>query len=86
MKYVIDGPVLRIKIGFSSLKPVAIKDIRRIEETSSVLASPAASLDRLEIVYNQYDSVIISPKNKLAFISDIKSVNPDIEVQLKSKI
>lgn len=84
IRYVIEGDVLSIKsIGFRSVIP--IRSIRRIEETNSLLASPAASLERLEIVYNKYDSVLISPKDKLGFIDDLKVINPEIEIRLKKR-
>ncbi len=82
IQYVIAGDMLLIKsIGFSSAIP--IKSIRRIEETNSLLSSPAASLDRLEMVYNRYDSVLVSPKDKSGFINDLKAINPEIEVKMK---
>lgn len=84
IRYVIAGDTLLIRsIGFRSAVPV--RAIRRIEETRSILASPAASLDRLEIVYNKYDSVLISPRDKYAFIDDLKVINPDIEIRLKKR-
>ena len=84
IRYVIAGDRLLIKsIGFNSNIPV--QAIRRIEQTNSFLASPAASLDRLEIVYNRYDSVLISPQDRAAFIRDLLAINPGIEVKIKSK-
>lgn len=39
-------------------------DIKKISKTNFfILAS--SSLDIIEIQYNQYDSVVISPKNKI---------------------
>jgi hypothetical protein len=43
------------------------------------MSSPALSLDRIEIFYNKFDSVIISPKNKADFVAELKSINPAIE-------
>lgn len=80
IRYVIEGDMLLIRsIGFRSSIPV--RSIRRIEATNSLLASPAASLDRLEIIYNRYDSVLVSPKDKSGFINDLTAVNPEIEVK-----
>lgn len=84
IRYAIAGDTLLIKsTGFNSAIP--IKTIRRVEETNSLLSSPAASLDRLEIVYNRYDSVLVSPKDKSGFINDLKAINPEIEVKMKRK-
>ena len=43
---------------------IDIKSIRKIIETYNPLSSPAASIDRLEIFYNKFDSILISPKDK----------------------
>lgn len=82
IRYIIEGDMLLIRnIGFKMAVP--IRSIRRVEETSSLLASPAASLDRLEIVYNRYDSVLVSPRDKSGFITDLRAINPEIEIRLK---
>jgi len=38
------------------------------------------SLDRLEIFYNRFDSVVISPEDKAGFIAELTKLNPEIEV------
>lgn len=80
-KYVIDATNLQIKCGFLYNKIIPIQDIRRIEESRSPLSSPAASLDRLEIIYNKFDSILISPKEKRAFVEDIIKINSGIKVK-----
>jgi hypothetical protein len=49
------------------------------------LSAPATSFDRLEILYNSFDTVIISPKDKSGFITHMKTINPSIEVDEKRK-
>jgi len=85
IEYRIKEDSLIIRSGFSRFNPIPVKTIRRIRETNSVLASPAASLSRLEIIYNRYDSVLISPKDKSGFIDEIKKINPAVEIVLKAK-
>jgi membrane protein YdbS with pleckstrin-like domain len=80
-KYVIDSTKLQIKCGFLYNKTIPIQDIKRIEESRSPLSSPAASLDRLEIIYNKFDSILISPKEKKAFVEDMIKINSGIEVK-----
>ena len=58
---------------------------KKITETNNALSSPATSLDRLEITYGKFDSVIISPKQKQEFINDITTLNPNVEVKFKNK-
>lgn len=73
--FIVDEKELIIKSSFLVNIKIDIKTITRIEETKSLISSPALSTDRLKIFYNKYDSVIISPKNKIDFIKDLKSVN-----------
>ena len=79
--YQIEDRVLKIKSGFLLNKTIAIGSIRKIAGTKSPLSAPATSLDRLEIMYNKTDSIIISPKDKNGFINELKSINPSIEVE-----
>ena len=59
IKYVIDGQILKIW-----WIKVEINSIKRIYKTRNPLSSPALSLYGIAIVYNKYDEVLISPKNK----------------------
>jgi hypothetical protein len=49
-----------------------------IAETHNPLSSPALSLDRIEIEFGAYDSVMISPKDKTGLITAITAINPNI--------
>jgi len=57
---------------------IEIKSIRKIYRTRNIISSPALSLDRIAILYNQYDEVIISPINKEDFIEELMKINPNI--------
>jgi len=81
--YVIEEKRLRIRSGFLVNILVDIQDIIRISETNNIMSSPALSFDRLEVLYNKFDSVMISPKEKARFIEAIKKVNPQVEIILK---
>ncbi len=80
-KYIIDGTTLKIRSGFLYKLDLDIQQIKKIEETNSPLSSPAASFDRIEILYNKFDSVIISPKDKHLFIEDILKINSSVEIK-----
>lgn len=84
-QYKINGKTLRIKSGIFVNKSVNIDTIRKITETSSVLSSPANSLDRIELRYNKFERIIISPKDKAGFIKTLSELNQSIEVQLKNE-
>jgi hypothetical protein len=78
--YTISGSTLRIKSGFIINIVVDIGAISKITPTRNMLSSPALSLDRLEIFYNKYDSVLISPDDKIEFAKQLKSINADISI------
>lgn len=83
--YIIENEVLTIKSSFLYNSKIDIKTIKQIIETNNLLSSPAMSIDRLEIKYNKYDTVIISPKDKAGFIKELLDINPNIEVKYKKK-
>ena len=82
-KYTIENDNLNVKCGFLYNQNIDIKTIRKVSETNNILSSPAPSIDRLEIIYNKFDSVLVSPKDKLGFINHLKNINPIIEVKYK---
>lgn len=78
--YQILGKKLRIKSGLFFDKTIDITTIVRIEATRTLISAPATSLNRLELIYNRYDSVIISPEDREGFVNDLLTRKPDIEV------
>lgn len=83
IKYTIEKENLNIKCGFFINQNIDIKTIYKISETYNPLSSPAGSIDRLEIKYNKFDSVLVSPKDKSGFIRSLKLINPVIQVQYR---
>lgn len=82
-KYYIKGDILQVKAGFLVNKKIKIMSIQSVMKTDSVLSAPANSItDRIEIKYEDSKSVIISPKEKAAFVTELLAVNPAIVVQL----
>lgn len=80
--YAIVDNALSISTGLGKLT-IDIATIKAIKETNTILSAPALSLDRIEVFYNRYDSVVISPPDKTAFITHLKTLNNNIEVTLK---
>lgn len=78
-RYFIEKNSLRIVCGFFFDKTIDINQIASIKETNNAVSSPAVSLDRLEIRYHGLETVIVSPKNKSAFIQHLQRINPNIE-------
>lgn len=80
--YKITDNQLYIKSGFIYQSKIDINQIKKISHTRSILSAPALSFDRLEILYNKFDSVIISPENKEEFVAELKKINPRIQITL----
>ena len=77
--YRIDDEKLIVRSGpFKST--IDIKTIKKLKATKTLLAGPALSLDRIEIQYKTYDTVIVSPKDKIEFIETLLIKNNSIEV------
>lgn len=76
---------LHIKGGICVTKNIPIQSIRKIEESKSTVSGPALSNQRLEIWYNTFDSILISPENHIDFIEQIQESNPRVVFLPKNK-
>ena len=83
--YIIENKKLVIKCGIFYNLSIEIEKIKRISESYNIISSPALSFDRLEILYNKFDIVLISPKDKRRFIEAIEKINPEAEMKIKEK-
>lgn len=83
ISYMITGTTLKVKYSLFFETVIDIASIKSVKETNNPLSSPAASLDRLEIIYKN-GSILISPKDKSGFINHLLAINLSIEVKLKS--
>ena len=83
--YTVEGDVLQVRCGFLMNMKISIATITRIKETSDPTSAPATSLDRLRIEYGKGKTVLISPKEKQAFIDCILSLNDEVEVKYKKR-
>ena len=52
---------------------VPLREIRAITPTRNPLSSPALSLDRLRIDYGQSRSIMVSPVDKEAFVTELNA-------------
>lgn len=57
-------------------KRVPLASIISVAPSRNPLSSPALSLDRLEIRYGKFDSVLISPADKAGFLTALHQLNP----------
>jgi hypothetical protein len=81
IRYIIEGPELKIRFGLRPARIIRIADMLSVQETNDPLASPAASFDRLRINTNDGRMVLVSPAEKEGFIQQLVSINPRIEVK-----
>lgn len=61
---------------------VTLDSITKVAPTRNPLSSSAFSLDRLEVSYGKYDTVLISPANQLNFLQALHQLNPTIQLPL----
>lgn len=78
--YTIKEEKLYIRCGILYRMVLPIKSIVEIKHKSTILSSPALSAKRIGIRYRSRSWVYVSPKNQEDFITDLKSINPEIIV------
>ncbi|ATA77803.1 PH domain-containing protein [Capnocytophaga canimorsus] len=86
--YSISGQDLLVSFTFviSFCEIINIQTIRKISKCNNIM--PLGTMDRvtapdskaLEIFYNKYETIKVSPKNESEFIKDLLEINPNIEV------
>lgn len=84
--YTFRGSDLHIRCGFFFNKTIPVASIIKITETQNPISAPATSLDRLEILYNKFDTVLVSPADKSGFIKRLLAENNNIVLKLKAQV
>lgn len=74
-RYIVNDIDLKIISGPFSWN-IPIQSIISIQQTNSTVTSAALSFDRLEIIYDEDKSIIISPNDKEKFIQKLSSNKP----------
>jgi hypothetical protein len=69
--YTIDDDSLRVR-GGPFRWTIRLQDIRSVTPSRNPVSSPALSLDRLRIDYGQDRFLLVSPKDKEAFVRDLE--------------
>src|SRR5690554_5069800 len=83
IKYTIQDEILTVSAGFLIHEKIPVKQIKEIRKSNSILAAPAASLNRMNIIYSDSDSILISPTSENTFIEHLLSMNPTIVIDDK---
>ncbi len=79
--YVLDDNSLTVKYG-PFRKVILLSAVKSAKKTRNPLSSPAFSLKRIEIVYNRYDFVLISPEDRDAFLKALAERCPNAKVEM----
>ena len=82
IRYTIDGNSLNVTCCGYKCPACDISTITEIKSTHDMLSAPAASLDRIKIIYDGSRSLVISPKDRERFINCLLKRNPDIKVSI----
>lgn len=69
-RYVVNEDELIIHGGIYKVR-IPLNEIKSVESSNSVLAGPALSRDRLQIIYGDYKNILVSPKDKTGFLAAI---------------
>lgn len=81
--YVIDNEVLITRSGPMIFKiPIDLISVIRLnQKTIGGLWKPTTSWNSIQIEYNKFDSVFISPVDQEEFIAELLRINPKIQVK-----
>ncbi len=85
--YIVDQEILKAKNG-PFVWRVAIKDINLIrlnQPTIIGVIKPTLSFRSMEIVYNKYNSIFITPEQEDKFLDHLKSICSEIQIIDSSK-
>ena len=85
-RYTLNGNDLHIQCGWIYKRTIPVNRIRRIEETNNPLSAPATSLDRLALILDPRETILISPEDKEAFIRAVRLLQPQLEVKYKRQV
>lgn len=77
-RYIVDDTSLLVRCGFGK-STVPLSDIVAMRRTSSVLAAPALSLDRVEVQHTG-GRIVISPAERERFVAAVTARNPQVDV------
>ncbi|WHY88812.1 PH domain-containing protein [Neobacillus novalis] len=79
--YEIIGSQLKV-VGGPFRWKIDIMAIKSIRKTRNPLSSPALSLNRLEIQYAKWTTILISPKHEEQFCAELRKINSKIDLYL----
>jgi hypothetical protein len=80
IRYDVDDAALTVRsLWMTSVVP--LQSISKLRRTRTLLAAPAMSLDRIEVVASKGPYCVISPSDKAAFVRAIRARVPHVVVE-----
>ncbi|WP_369010252.1 PH domain-containing protein [Oceanobacillus alkalisoli] len=55
--------------------------MKSFRKTMNPFISPSLSIHRIELTYNKYETVQVSPKEIKFFVETLQEKNPDIQIK-----
>jgi hypothetical protein len=82
IRYVIVGETVSVQLGLIRWEYTAfrVEDVQSIRCSHNPLASPALSLDRLSVDLGFRGNLLISPKDKAAFLRALGTLDPQLRL------
>lgn len=80
IRYKITPSCLTISAGFIYRQSIRLSDTKSIKPRRDIATAPAATTDRLEIMFGNNQRVQIAPKDKEAFIAACTALHPGLLV------
>jgi hypothetical protein len=80
VRYVIEGETVSVQCGLLRWEFTAfhVKEVQSVQPTWDILASPALSMDRLDIDLGFRPRILISPKDKAGFLRALQGLDPEL--------
>lgn len=80
ISYELDDENLTIYMGPIRYKKITLRSIRKMELSNNPLSSPAASLKRIAIHYDKWGYILISPKNREEFLTEVQDRKKKLKI------
>lgn len=81
IRYTLSEESLEIHMGLGMKRKIPLASIRKVALSNNPISSPAASLQRIAIHYDRWGYILISPKNREAFIEELERRREALEGQ-----
>jgi hypothetical protein len=81
IRYTLSEESLEIYMGLGMKRKIPLASIRKVALSNNPISSPAASLQRIAIHYDRWGYILISPKNREAFIEELERRREALEGQ-----